>query len=120
MITFHLRECAIPFFQHTLVIPAQDITFNENTKGYKYLQFEGCEHVDLRLVSIGLKCSDKDTFEYYVETGRVQVRPFYDQITVEIVNKQDSYAAFTHQQVYYTFTHRQDITSDTRGLQTVY
>ncbi len=113
MITFHLREFTQPFFQHTLVIPAQDITFKElQNKHYKYLQFEGCEHVELRLVSIGFDCIDKDTFEYYVETGKVQVRPFYDEVTVEIVDKENG-------RVHDTFTHRQDITSITTRLETV-
>lgn len=106
---FHLREFAIPFFQQTLVIDEQDI----NIKEYNYLNFSGCNHICLRLKSIDFNCFDKYSYDYYQDVeGQhlIQVQqPFYEQITVEIVDKENGV-------VYETFTHRQDITSDIRRL----
>lgn len=108
MISFKLRECAIPFFQHTLFIPEQEILFALQGNECKYLQFEGCDHVVLRLVNIAFDCVDKNTFEEFtycdekggVKTDIVQKLPRYDEVTIHVLDKETGslYEEIKHRQ----------------------
>lgn len=108
MSTFHLCEFTHTFTfrygtRHTIVIPAQDITF-ENTRiqNTKYLQFEGFKNVVLKLKNFTHCPQPFNALERYVTSGHsyLQLSPAYDEITVEIVDKET-------QRVYETFTHKQ-------------